>query len=193
MQEAPRNELLVGRDSVWSLPWHKCRESISWNNEISQSSQYPKLFWNAWRLTSERDVGCNSREREREKEKISEREATAPVARQLSCYLFPEIFFTTVFGIKSMNNLLLNKFKCKTTRATRDGGREKNLCPCPSSLHLRHPPTTTHHTKGVQPWSPSCIFHARRSGVVMKGWRGHSRQVVVGILSSSEINYHVSL
>lgn len=170
---------------MWSLPWHKCRESISWNNKISQSSRCPKLFCNAWRLRSERDVGCNSRERKRER--ISEREGTAPVARQLSCCLFPEIFFTTVFGIKSMNNLLFNKFECKTTQATREGERKESL---PLPPPPTHPPP---HTKGVQHWSPSCIFHARRSGVVMKGWRGHSRQVVVGILSSSEINYHVSL
>lgn len=33
------------------------------------------------------------------------------MARQVGC-LFPEIF-ATVFGIKSLNNLLFNKFKCK--------------------------------------------------------------------------------
>lgn len=62
----------MGRDCVWSLPWHNCGESISWNNKIKPSSRYPKLFWNAWRLTSERDGGCNSKKK-RGREELSER------------------------------------------------------------------------------------------------------------------------
>ena len=48
----------------------------------------------------------------------------APVARQVGC-LFSEIF-ATFFGIKSLNNLLFNKFKCKMARAASYRGREQH-------------------------------------------------------------------
>lgn len=44
-----------------------------------------------------------------------------PVARQVGC-LFSEIF-ATFFGIKSLNNLLFNKFKCKLAWAASYRGR----------------------------------------------------------------------
>lgn len=47
----------------------------------------------------------------------------APVARQVGC-VFSEIF-ATFFGIKSLNNLLSNKFKCKMARAVSYRGREQ--------------------------------------------------------------------
>lgn len=49
-------------------------------------------------------------------------EGVAPMARQVGC-LFSEIFHN-FFGIKSLNNLLFNKFKCKMARAARYRGKE---------------------------------------------------------------------
>lgn len=85
------------------------------------------------------------KKRNRERENKWEREGTAPVARQASCCLFPEIFFTTVFGIKSLNNLLFNKFKCKTTPAARERKREKRI------FALAHPTLSTPPSPPPQP------------------------------------------
>lgn len=46
----------------------------------------------------------------------------APVARQVGC-LFSEIF-AAFFRIKSLNNLLFNKFKCEMAQAASYQGRE---------------------------------------------------------------------
>lgn len=47
----------------------------------------------------------------------------APMARQVGC-LFSEIFHN-LFGIKSLNNLSFNKFKCKMAQAAGYRGKEQ--------------------------------------------------------------------
>lgn len=75
----------------------------------------PEAFRNAWRLM--RILSWMQFENKSVRE-------MAPVARQVGC-LFSEIF-ATFFGIKSLNNLLLNKFKCKMARAVSYRGREQH-------------------------------------------------------------------
>lgn len=57
-----------------------------------------------------------------------------PVARQVGC-LFSEVF-ATFFGIKSLNNLLFNKFKCKMARAATYQGR-KQYSSCNNSKYSK--------------------------------------------------------